>query len=396
VFSWSYQALTPDAARLFRLLGLHPGPDISAPAAASLAGLPVPTVRPLLAELAHAHLIIEHTAGRFTFHDLLRAYATTLAHATDSDHERTSATIRMLDQYLHTAHAADRLLNEGRVPIPLGRVHAGVTPEHLGSTGQALTWFRTEHRALLAVVDHIDRLGVDLHTLQIAWTLTTFLHRQGHWQDLLTVQHAAVAAAHRLGDRVGEAYGCRHLGRACTRLGRLNDAHAHFGRALDLHRHTGDGFAEVHTLLEHTMVWQQQGSHREALQHARRALDLARAVGDDSGEARARIYMGFYHAQVGDYGQAMESCEQALAYSENAGHLPALAFIWDVLGYAHHSLGHHAEAAACYERALRLNRDLGDRYEEGNTLTHLGETQQISGDLDAARRTWEQAWASSP
>ena len=84
VFSWSYRQLSPAAARLFRLLGMHPGPDIGLPAAASLAGQPAAEVRPLLTELARAHLI-ERAAGRYAFHDLLRAYAAELALALDPD-----------------------------------------------------------------------------------------------------------------------------------------------------------------------------------------------------------------------------------------------------------------------------------------------------------------------
>jgi hypothetical protein len=99
VFSWSYQALTPHAARLFRLLGLHPGPDIAAAAAASLAGLPPSTVRPMLAELVRASLLAEHSPGRYAFHDLLRAYATDLAQRTDSDRQRHAATARILNHY---------------------------------------------------------------------------------------------------------------------------------------------------------------------------------------------------------------------------------------------------------------------------------------------------------
>ena len=59
VFSWSYRGLDSEAARLFRLLGAHPGPDVSVPAAASLADRPREHVRDLLAELAHANLLVE-------------------------------------------------------------------------------------------------------------------------------------------------------------------------------------------------------------------------------------------------------------------------------------------------------------------------------------------------
>ena len=111
VFSWSYQALTPEAARLFRLLGLHPGPDIAAPAAASLAGITATEVRPLLAQLTRASLLVEHISGRYSFHDLLRAYAADRAHTHDTDQQRQAATHRILDHYLHTAHTAALLLN---------------------------------------------------------------------------------------------------------------------------------------------------------------------------------------------------------------------------------------------------------------------------------------------
>src|SRR5262249_3356790 len=95
VLSWSYQALTPAAARLFRLLGLHPGPEVSAAAAASLTGLPASAVRPVLAELTGASLLVEHAPGRFAFHDLLCAYAADLARRLDTDQQRHTATVRV-------------------------------------------------------------------------------------------------------------------------------------------------------------------------------------------------------------------------------------------------------------------------------------------------------------
>lgn len=111
VFSWSYAALTPPAARLFRLLGLHPGPDFSAAAAASLAGHQPSETRPLLTELAGGNVIVEHVPDRYAFHDLLRAYATDLTHTLDSSEQRHAATTRMHDHYLHTARNKAQLLS---------------------------------------------------------------------------------------------------------------------------------------------------------------------------------------------------------------------------------------------------------------------------------------------
>jgi hypothetical protein len=159
VFSWSYLTLTADAARLFRLLGLHPGPDIAAPAVASLAGAPPGQVRPLLAELAQAHMVTEDAPGRYTFHDLLRAYAAELAHTYDSDTERRAATHRLLDHYLHTAHTAYRQLNPHRDPITLSPPQSGVTPQCAANHVQALAWFTAEHAVLVAVTARDPEAG---------------------------------------------------------------------------------------------------------------------------------------------------------------------------------------------------------------------------------------------
>ena len=178
VFSWSYRQLSPAAARVFRLLGLHPGPDIGTPAAASLAGQPVAEVRPLLAELARAHLL-ERTAGRCALHDLLRAYATELALTLDTDLQRAAALHRALSHYVHSAYVADRLLNPHRDdPVTPPPIPAGVIPEHAVDQGQALAWFVAEHRVLLAM---IRQANDDTLSWQLPWTLNRFFAYHGHW-----------------------------------------------------------------------------------------------------------------------------------------------------------------------------------------------------------------------
>jgi Domain of unknown function (DUF4062)/NB-ARC domain len=219
VFSWSYHALIPEAARLFRLLGLHPGPDISTPTAASLAALPTSRVRLLLAELARANLIVEPIPGRYGFHDLLRAYAADLAHTVDTDQQRHNATHRILDHYLHTAYTAERLLNPARDPITLSSPQTGVAPEQLVDHRQALDWFTTERPVLLATVDHAATTGWDTHAGQLTWTLTTFLGRRGHWHDQVVAGRAAVAAAQRLADPPAQARAYRTVADAYILLG---------------------------------------------------------------------------------------------------------------------------------------------------------------------------------
>jgi tetratricopeptide (TPR) repeat protein len=391
VFSWSYHALSPDAARLFRLLGLHPGPDLAVPAAASLARLPASGVRPLLAELTRASLLAEHVPGRYTFHDLLRAYATDLTHSIDPDQPRRAATHRMLDHYLHTAYTADRLLDPARDPITLTPPQPGVTPEHPADYQQALAWFTAEHAVLLAAVDHAAATGFDAHTWQLAWTLVTFLYRRGHWHDWAAAGRVAVAAAGRLADPTAQAHAHRNLANAYTRLGRFDDAHAQLRHALDLYHQAGDQVGQAHTHFNLSRLWERQGRPAQALDHARQALDLYRATGHQNGQADALNAVGWYHVLLGEHRQALTYCQQALTLHQELGDRYGQAATWDSLGYAHHHLSHHTPAITCYQRALGLYRDLGDRYNEATILTHLGDTHHAAGNPTAARDAWQQA-----
>jgi DNA-binding SARP family transcriptional activator len=119
VFSWSYRRLSVPDARAFRMLGLHPGPDIEPYAAAALAGLTVPQARLALDTLARAHLIQPVAPGRHSMHDLLRTYARELTAAVDSDDDRQAALTGLFDHYARTAAAAmDTLLPAERTTVP--------------------------------------------------------------------------------------------------------------------------------------------------------------------------------------------------------------------------------------------------------------------------------------
>jgi DNA-binding SARP family transcriptional activator/tetratricopeptide (TPR) repeat protein len=391
VFSWSYLQLGPDVARLFRLLGLHPGPDISTPAAASLTGLQPVQVRPLLAELVQAQLIVEHTPGRYTFHDLLRAYATEQAHLVDSGDQRDAAIHRMLNHYVCTAHVAARLLRPNRDAIAAVPLQPGVTPENLADYLPALAWFTAEHAVLLGVLDHAAETGWDLHTWHLAWTLADFLDWQMHWHDYAATQRSALAAAKRLADPSREADAHRILGRAYTRLDRLDDAHAHLRDALDLYRQCGDQAGQGHAHHDLGFILELRGCYPEALDHARREHEMFRSAGHRHGEALALNAIGWSHALLGDYQQALTHCQQALALLQEFGDRPVQAATWGSLGYTHHHLGDDTRAIACYQRALDLFRDLRAYRWEAITLTRLGDIHHATGDHDHARDAWQAA-----
>jgi tetratricopeptide (TPR) repeat protein len=391
VFSWSYDALTPAAARLFRLLGLHPSPDIAAPAAASLAGITLDAVRPWLAELTQANLLTQPTTARYTCHDLLRGYATQLTDTIDTDEQRHTATGRILDHYLHTAATADRLLNPSRDPDSLAPARAGVTPQQLSDHVQALSWFAAEHQVLLSAVTHAAAAGFDAHTHQLALTLQPFLGQLMHWRERLAVGQAALAAAQRLGDPTAQTRARRSLAEAYTQLGRFDDAHTQLHHAMDMATRAGDQIQQAHIHLSMAILWEQRGQPTQALPLARQAVQLYQAAGHQAGQADALNAVGWFHTLLGEHRQALTYCQQALILTQQLGNRHGQAATWDSLGHAYHHLGQHTQAFTCYQNAVTLCRDLGERYYEADTLTRLGAAHHASGNPHAARDAWQQA-----
>ncbi|GAB2932894.1 BTAD domain-containing putative transcriptional regulator [Micromonospora polyrhachis] len=391
VFSWSYRALSEPAARLFRLLGLHPGPDIAVPAAASLAGIPPRPARALLAELTSSHLLMEHSPGRYTLHDLLRAYATELTHEHDSEQDRREAVHRLLDCYLHTACAGARLLqpfHELIDPAPARPRVVSVVPSDVEA---AIAWFSVEHSVLLNAITRATGDGMSGHAWRLACAMADYFDRTGHWRDWEVTHETALAAAGRLADQRAQARIHYGLGRARAQLGRFTEAHLHLRTAAELYGRVGDPAGQAHTDRSFAWVFSRQGRHREGLAAAERALALFESTGDLAMQARALNSVGWQYAQLHDHRQALHHCQRALVLLQQVGDRSGEANTWDSLGYAHHHLGDHRQATACYQQAITLFRALGDRYYEADTLTHDGDSHQAAGDPDAARLAWLQA-----
>jgi tetratricopeptide (TPR) repeat protein len=389
VFSWSHDNLSQPAAAMFRQLGLHPGPDISLPAAASLADVTPAAARVLIGELVSAHLLNQAAAGRFTFHDLLRAYASEQA-APPGNETGSDAIRRMLDHYLHSAYAADRVLNPGRTPIVLARCEPGANPEGFLSGQQALSWFEAERNVLRAVITLAAASGFDTHAWQLPWTLVQFFDWQGHLRDWLATQRTALSAARRAGDITGQAHTQWALGRACMVLGRFEDSHVHLSQALSLYTELGDsaGQADAHLALGNLSCRARNGDH---LRHLQQALRLYRTHGQRYGQAHALNYIAHAHAARGKYREALTCCREALDLHSEIGNRFCQAAAWDTLGDLRQRLGSHAEAVACYQQALTLFRHTGSLYNQSVTFTSLGDSYQAMDEAEAAARAWREA-----
>jgi DNA-binding SARP family transcriptional activator/tetratricopeptide (TPR) repeat protein len=394
VFSWSYQNLSGPAARMFRLLSTHPGPDISLPAAASLVGVPSARARGILAELTGTHLLTEDARGRFAFHDLLRAYAMEEAQGEQDQGENLAATHRMLDHYLHTAWSAGKMLCPGRDPaFILPAAWPGTEPERIIDGGHALAWCEAEHPVLLAVITQAAAAGFDAHAWQLPWALADYFSRRGHWRDQAATQRTALAAARRLGDLAGQARAHHGLGCAQSTSSAGRAGHAHLAKALSLYQELGDQLGQSSIHLNFAMAFDYQGRPDKALPHARQVLILARASGHAIEEANALSTIGWLYAQLGDYPRALAHCRPGLDACRDLGDRNGEAATWDSLGYVHHQLAEYDQAATCYQQALRLFRDLGSRLNQALILRHLGDTSEAAGDMHGARESRRQALA---
>ena len=395
VFSWSYQNLSEPAAELFRLLSAHPGPDISAAAAASAAGLPLPQARKELGELTGAHLVQESAGSRFAFHDLLRAYAAEQAGAHD-EARRRPATRRMLDHYLHVAYRADRLLDPLRDPVMPSEPAPDVTAGNPASYEEAVAWFQAEHSVLLRIAQLAADAGFDSHAWQLSWALTTYFDRWGHWQDWMFVQRIALASAERGRDQLGQAHARTDLGRACLRSGDRHAALSHLRHGLALFARLGDDAGQARCHVDLGRAFSAGGCYDQALDHASQAASLAEAAGSQVMRAGALNNIGWYHACQGDHAQALSYCQRALSVFRDLGDRHGEARTLDSIGYAYHHLGQHDQAIGCYQFALGIYQEPGAGYGQdiqADLLTHLGETHWVTGDLGSARQAWQQALA---
>jgi DNA-binding SARP family transcriptional activator len=393
VFSWSCQALSDEAIGLFRLLSIHPGPDISLPAAESLAGPLVGPVGPAMAEMAALHLVTEHRPGRYALHNLVRAYAAEQARASIPVSQRRAVIHRALDHYVHCARDADAKLSPHHHPITFPLPGDRMAPERFDSRQQALDWFDAEYQVLLSVTALAVSTGFDTHAWQLPATFVRYLDRHGYWHDWAAVQRTALAAAQRIGDKNAQAGVFRNTGLLCLRLGSYEEARGHYTQSLDLYRDLGDQVGQARAHGDLSMAFAIQDHYREALTHSERAVDLSRSAGHPHVHAVMLNKVGWHAAHLGDYQRALGCCQQALDLLRELGNRYSEAFVWDSLGYIHQHLRDHGQSIDCFRRAVSLFREIGNRFELAATLSNLGDACRDAGQPAAARDAWQQALA---
>lgn len=390
VLDSAYRALSGPARRLLCLLGLHPGPHVSAALATALGGTPA-----VLAELAAVHLISEASPGRYRLHDLVRLFAQRRAQAEQTPNARAEAEQRLLDWYLVVAHAADGLLDphlNRRAPVL--RHPAPETP-FAGTREAALAFLESERANLLPVVRHAADHGQAGAACELTHLLTSFFDAHGHWSQRVEMCRHAVRAARLLDDPATQAEAHRALGVAYRATRRLRSALDSHRQALALLRPLGDerGMAYVYNNIGGAYVELRQFD--AAAQAYEMSLRLHRDSDNPLGAAMARRNLGYAYIRMDQAALSFPHLREALAISRAIGYRRLEAGVLDSLGEAHLRQAQHTAARDCFAQALAVSREAGDRRHEMDALDNLGLTHLAMGDPDGAVDCLDQALAVS-
>jgi DNA-binding SARP family transcriptional activator len=389
VFSWSVQHLPEQAARTFRRLGLHPGPDLDLYVAAALTGLVPSVARRVLETLVRAHLLHRTGPGRYGMHDLLRAYATHMASTEESDADRQAAERRLLGYYQGAAYTAVSTLYPAEVQYQLDKAPDAPLPD-LSEPTSARDWLRAERNCLAAVAEH----AADRRDHRYVVDLAVILHRyvnSAHPVDLFVVNAHALRAAEDAGDLAGQAQILRQLGVGHSRSSRYETALEHFHRALALFRQAGDLVGEAYTLTNLASIDHRRGDHEAAREGHYQALAVAQRAGDRFVEASVRNNVAGVEAGLGNITAAYEACQEALAIFQEIGARYCEAIALNNLANTEMERGDYTTAAGRLRRSLATAEALGIVTMRAYVLDSLGMLHLYLKEPDAATSYFGQA-----
>jgi len=399
-FSWSYRNLSPQAARLFRALALHPGPDLTLPVVVSLAGLGAATARRLLGQLSDAHLLQAYRPGRYRLHDLVRLYALELTEQQDPAPTREATVVRVLDHYLHTAMSAAVLIYPASRTLDDVPMAEGVVPVRLTDRRAAIGWLDAERPNLFAAVEEARARGLDPYLWRFSWTLDAYLQdiRYLTAEKIRLTQYGLEAAV-----RHDQQWwiGCMHssLGRTLLRLNRAEPARHAFeqavavGLAMDDPQRTANsllGIACSHVVIGTVPTPEQARLSQPFAAQAREIFSRIDTPFSRVGEASCLEHLG-WHAfhQPGGHDQALDLFRTGIEINHRAGMRISEAVSWEVLARFHQHSGDGAAAVAAYVQALELFGELDDSRVEA--LVGLAVSYRMVGDLRAAEETQQEA-----
>ncbi|MGA4727346.1 AfsR/SARP family transcriptional regulator [Micromonospora taraxaci] len=390
IFSWSYRMLGARAARMFRLLSLQPVPDVTVPAMASLAGVPVGEARLLVCELVGTGLIVEHTPGRFTTHDLVWAYARELVHLHEDDEAREQASRRLVQHYQQTAYAASRLLAPGQALDPPKAMDTVAVGQLAGAT-EAVAWLNADRHVLKAVVHRQIEDGDVASAWQLAMSLQIFYQREGWWQDWVTVARACLRAVTTAGDAIGRAHMVWSLAGAEHALGDDDTAARLLRQALDLYNRLGYRSEQALVYRDLGQVSSTQENYRDAVAYHEGALRLVESLEDLPNQVSVLCCLATAYSGLGWHDASTDLVGRALSIAEARGDLDGQGLCHETLAHGRRVGGDLSGALVGMKRAAAVYRQAGSRMNRVGCLVHLGDVALTLDDRVGAREAWQEA-----
>jgi tetratricopeptide (TPR) repeat protein len=389
-FNLSYRYLPAARRRFFRCLGMSPGPDIDAYAAAALTGAGLATARRHLDALYEDHLVDQPVQGRYRLHDLLRAFARTLV-AGDGTRQQDQALGRLLDYYLHAAVIA----NQHIAPRPSQVVGANTRFPRavpvLANAEQAAEWMATELPNLLACAMHAMGRGDETRLIGISTALAPFLRRAGLYRQSIVIHSRAADAAARIGDWAARATALYHVGVLLRRAGNYRAAIEVLAEAFDLYRDLGDRVGEAEVLTVAGIVRRLAGDDLAAAEVLDEALARFRELADPAGEAEVLAELAVIRALADDCATAIHMLDRALVLYRRAGNPQGQAYVLFRLGKVRRLTHEYPAAIQALQHAMTLYRGLGARLGLAHTQFNLGVVCRLTGDYREAAKLLDES-----
>lgn len=362
-FELSYQRLEKPCRRLFRLLSVNPGPDVSTAAAAILADLPVSEARELLSKLVHAHLAEPASlAGRWRMHDLLSLYARQLSHRLAEADGRDQVLDRLLLYYLEIADAASQHL------YPPGLVSS----KEFSTRDEALAWLDAERRNLIAATTISADTGRDQISMYLPNCLSQYLSWRRRYDDMLSITAVSRASAQRLGDQGNEALALMHHGIALEALRRFEEAITAFLGAAAIFREVGERYGQGMALNNLGGAYHQIRLFEEAITAHTKAVAIYREIGDRNREGGALDNLGSALRAVRRFEEALTAHQDAAAAFRETSDRQSLSNVLNNLGIALRYQRRIDEAISAHQEAVGIFREAGDNHGEALGLNNLG------------------------
>ncbi len=393
-FELSYQYLDAGQQRFFRCLGLHPGADVDAYAAAALANVPVGQAAVHLDALHGCRLLEEPVPRRYRMHSLIREYARGLAADQSADEvpaEREQATGRLLDYYQHTAEAADTHLARHDRPSAATPVPAPAAAPDLPGQGQAQAWMTAERANLVACIGYVAARDDYARVVGLTAAIASHLRSEGPWPQAVTLHAAAARAAQSLGDQPGHANALLDLSDVLQLTGDYPAATGLLKQARDIYRGNGSRLGEANALFYLGDARRLEGDFRDATGLLEQSLEIYRGIRSRLGEARALRNLGTVREMTGDYPGATGLLERALSIFRDIGSHLGEADALLYLGAVRQETGDYPAATGVLEQARDISRGIGYRLGEANALLYLGAVRQVTGDYPGATGVLELA-----